>query len=267
MCDFNDAYIVVTGKITATNPGNNINVYNKKVALKNSAPFYNCILKINNQLVEDAQDLDIVMPMFNLLYCSKNFRKATGSFWNYYPDKPNSGYSAIADGMTIFRYPRENFFYLIKDSESFDYKTKLVGALPGADDVNNNDVETELEDIKIIVPLKNLSNFILSLNFLVINTEIELILKWSQNCVLTGKATRDPLQAGDNPALLPAVTQINRPKDLKFNLTDCKLYVPVVTLQEKYENKLLEGLRNGISFDFVLGRYRTQIINQPATNN
>ena len=89
--DFNDAYIVVTGKIAATNPSNNITVYNKKVALKNSAPFFNCILKINNQLIEDAQGLDIVMPMFNLLYCSKIFRKAAGSYWNYYPYKPKSG--------------------------------------------------------------------------------------------------------------------------------------------------------------------------------
>ena len=75
LCGFNDAYIVVTGKVTATNPGNDNNVYNKKLALKKSAPFFNCILKINNQLIEDAQDLDVVMPMYNLLYYSKNFRE------------------------------------------------------------------------------------------------------------------------------------------------------------------------------------------------
>ena len=66
-------YIVVTGKVTVTNPGNNINEYNRKVALKNSAPFFICVSKINNRLIEDAQDLNIVMPMFNLLYCSKHF--------------------------------------------------------------------------------------------------------------------------------------------------------------------------------------------------
>ena len=60
LADFNEAYIVVTGKITATNPGNNDNVYNKKLALKKSVPFFNCILKINGQLIEDAQDLDNV---------------------------------------------------------------------------------------------------------------------------------------------------------------------------------------------------------------
>ena len=180
LCDFNDAYIVVTGKITVTNPGNSLNEYNRKISLKNSAPFFNCILKVNEQLIEDAQDLDIVMPMFNLLYCSKNFRKTTGSFWNYYPDKPKSGHDNNAN-------LRERIIYPIKDSKSFDYKTKLINTLPGAADAANNDVTTESEEIKIIVPLKNLSNFIFSLYFLMINTEIELILKWSQNCVLTEK--------------------------------------------------------------------------------
>ena len=85
--DFNEAYIVVAGKINAENSNlpNNINppaniAYRRKVVLQNSTPFFNCILKINNQLVEDASDLDVVMPMYNLLYYSKNFRKTTGSF-------------------------------------------------------------------------------------------------------------------------------------------------------------------------------------------
>ena len=103
-----------------------------------------------------------------------------------------------------------------------------------------------------------------------INTEIELILKWSQNCVLTEKVFREgkdeiPAQ-GDDP-LVTAVTAINTPSDLKFNITECKLYVPVVTLQERYENKLLEGLKTGINIDFEWKRYRTQMINQPATDN
>ena len=96
LCDFNDAYIVVTGKITATNPGN-------------------CILKINNQLIENAQDLDVAMSMYNLLHYSKNFRKATGSFWNYHPDIPSSGYN---------KNNRDRIFHSIKNSESLNYKTK-----------------------------------------------------------------------------------------------------------------------------------------------
>ena len=266
LCDFNHAYIVVAGKITVTNPGNNINIYDIKVSLKNSAPFFNCILKINNQLIEDTQDLDIAMPMYNLLYSSKNFRKTTGPFWNYYPDKPNSAYTFFADTPNN-RRERERIFRSIRNSKSFDYKTKFVNPLPGVNDVANNDVTSESEEIKIVIPLENLSNFIFSLDFLMINTEIELILKWSQNCVLTSKSTRNGLpQSDDNPPL-PAANAINRPKDLKFNITDCKLYILVVTLQEKYDNELLKDLKTGISFDYIWNRYRTQIINQPSTNN
>ena len=73
LCDFNDAYIVVTGKITATNPSNDDNAYNRKVSLKNSAHFFNCNLKINSQLIEDTQDLHIVISMYNLLYYYQKF--------------------------------------------------------------------------------------------------------------------------------------------------------------------------------------------------
>ena len=123
--DFNDAYIVETGKATATAPDpndDNIN-YDRTIALKNSAPFFNCVLKINNQLIEDAQDLDIVMPMYNLLHYSKNFRKTTGSFSNYYPDIPGSEYAGNNE-ITIL-YPISSNY-----SKSFNHKTKLVGTLP-----------------------------------------------------------------------------------------------------------------------------------------
>ena len=132
--------------------------------------------------------------MYNLLYYSKNFRKTTGSFWNCYPDKPNSGYNEQTDGLSNVRYERKKIFYPIKDSESFNYKTKLFGNLPGGSNV-------ELPNIRIIIPLKNLSNFIFSLNFLIINTETKLILKWSQSCVLTESPTKNELAVRDNAAL------------------------------------------------------------------
>ena len=95
LCDYSDAYIVVKGKITVTRPGSIM--YDKKLALKNNAPFTSCISKINNTLIDNTEDLDIVMPMHNLLEYSKNYRKTTGSSWNYYRDEPNSG---IGDKIT-----------------------------------------------------------------------------------------------------------------------------------------------------------------------
>ena len=82
LCDSSDAYIVVKGTITVTNPDNN--AYDKKWAFKNNAPFVTCISKLNNTLTNNAEDLDVIMPMYNLLEYSKYYSKTTGSFWNYY---------------------------------------------------------------------------------------------------------------------------------------------------------------------------------------
>ena len=136
--DFSDAYIVVKKIITTTDSNNN--TYDKKLAFENNAPFVSCILKINNTLLNDAEDLDVVMTMYNLLKYSKNYSKTTGSFWNYYRDEPNSSLGG-ADS---------NIKYLIKDSKFFDYKTSITGKL------ESNNTEREAE---IIVPLKYLSNF------------------------------------------------------------------------------------------------------------
>ena len=57
---------------------------------KNNAPFINCISKINGVKIDNAEDLDVVMSMYNLLEYSKNYKKTTGSLLNYYRDEPNS---------------------------------------------------------------------------------------------------------------------------------------------------------------------------------
>ena len=144
----------------------------KKLALKNNAPFTFCILKITNTFIDNTENLDIVIPMYNLLDYGKNYKKTTGSFWNYYRDEPNSGIGG----------ENNNVNYSIKDSKSFDYKTSITGKLEG------NNTEKEVE---IVVPLKYLSNFWRTLNMPLINCEINLILTWSEKCVLTSKATRD----------------------------------------------------------------------------
>ena len=97
---------------------------------------------------------------------------------------PKSGHGSNAN-------LRQRIIYPIKDSESFDYKTKLIGTIPCvADPANGDDIERELEDIKTVVPLKNIGNFMFNLDFLLISSEIELILKWTEDRVLTEKATR-----------------------------------------------------------------------------
>ena len=90
--DYSDAYIVVKGDITLTkiNGRGITDIRNRFLAFKNNAPFTNCISKINNILIENSEDLDIVMPMYNLRDYSKTYRKTTRSFWNYYRDERNN---------------------------------------------------------------------------------------------------------------------------------------------------------------------------------
>ena len=93
LCDYSDAYILVKGTITVTAPGVNNNSdnirdkRNRPLILKNNAPFVSCITRINGKLIEDADDLDIVMSMYNLLEYSKIYRKTIGSLYNYYRDE------------------------------------------------------------------------------------------------------------------------------------------------------------------------------------
>ena len=163
---------------------------------------------------------------------------------------------------------RERIIYPIKDSDCFNYKSNLVGNVPDvADPANGDDIERELEDIKIIVSLKNINNFMFSLDFLLINSETELILKWTEDCVLTEKGITEFRAAEDGPSVLDEAPAINRPKDLKFSVIDCKLYVPVVTLQREYQNQLYKDLKTEISIDLKWNKYRSQMINQTKTNN
>ena len=121
--------------------------------------------------------------------------------------------------------------YSIRGSKSFDYKTSITWRLEG------NNTEKEVE---IVVSLKYLSSFWKTLDIPLINCEINLILTWSENCVITSKATRDA-----DPGADPAVTAVNNSTNATFKVKDTKLYAPVVTLLTEDDNKLLEKLKTG----------------------
>ena len=95
LCDYSEAYIVKKGTITVTDPDNAKR--NKRVVFKNNAPFINCILKINGVQFDNAEDLDVAMPMYNWFESSKNHRKTKGSFWNYFRDKPSDPLSSNSE--------------------------------------------------------------------------------------------------------------------------------------------------------------------------
>ena len=152
---FNDAYIVIKGNIhvikkrftaadferpnntnlnaTNTNNANNNAFGEKKLVFKNNAPFINCISKINGIKIDNAEDLDVVMPMYNLLEYSKNCGKTTGSLRNYYRDEPNS--STDDDNIT----------HSVLNSESFDYKANFM-----ENGVTNNNLTKN--NVKVVIP-------------------------------------------------------------------------------------------------------------------
>ena len=111
LCDFNDAYVVVKGTITIVTP--NTAKRNKEVIFKNKAPFINCISKINGIKIDNTEDLDVVMPKYNLLEYSKNYAKTTNSLWNYYRDEPIILFLLILNLLNIKQVLQEKLILLV----------------------------------------------------------------------------------------------------------------------------------------------------------
>ena len=86
LCDLSDAYIAMKGTITVTGTTSRSRK-NRPLAFKNNAPFISCISKIDNTPIDNAEDLDVAMPMYNLIKYGRNYRKTTGSLWNYHVDE------------------------------------------------------------------------------------------------------------------------------------------------------------------------------------
>ena len=161
LCDFSEAYIVLKGEVrvnanaSAGPPARTEiqNASNKSFVFKNCAPFTNCITKINSTTVENSSDIDLVMPMYNLIEYSDNYEKTSGSLWQFKRDEPNAN---------------------INDSESFKYKVKFTGQ------TSNN----ARKNVTLAVPLKYLSNFWRNLELPLIFCDVDLELRWRKDCIL-----------------------------------------------------------------------------------
>ena len=156
LCDYSDAYILVKETINVNNTAaedaaaNNVN---KKVIFKNCAPFTNCIREINSTQIDNTKDIDIVMPMYNVIEYSDNYAKATGSLWQYCKDIPSRN--------------NNNLIQLFADgnlTDSFNFKLKFTGQ------TGNNGTK----NVEIMVPLKCLSNFWRTLEMPLINCDVIL---------------------------------------------------------------------------------------------
>ena len=146
LCDYADAYILAKGAIAITGGGDaaaarQADEKNKGVILKKCAPITKCISKINDTEIDNAQDIDIVTPIYNLIDYSDNYSKISGNLWQYYKEEPNDN---------------------LANSESFKSKLKITGKTPA---------DGNTKDVKIIVLLKYLSNLgeLLKCRWLIVN--------------------------------------------------------------------------------------------------
>ena len=151
LCDYSDAYILVTGNIQ-NKPANSI------VAFKNCALFRTCDVTINDEYVEKAEDLDIVMPMYNLLEYSDNYQNLAGNLCQFKRDEPPNNNANV-----------------VNDTTSLVYESKLI---KGTD--NNN-----VNNAKLVVPLKYVSKFSRSLEMPSVNCKIDLELTWHKDCMIS----------------------------------------------------------------------------------
>ena len=185
LCDYSDAYILVTGDITAT--GGDANT---KVAFKNCAPFTKCVTHINDEHVDNADNLDIVMPMYNLIEYSDNYSDTSGSLWHFKRDEQNMNNGNPVNVTTA-------------DSSSFKYKSSFFKQRT-ADD---NGV---FKDVKTAVPLKYLSNFWRSLEMPLINCKIHLELYWSKDCVMSNVVKATEFKITNTKLYVPIVIFPNK---------------------------------------------------------
>ena len=259
LCDYADAYILVSGIITVAG-SHPRPLLNRPLILKNNAPFINCISKINNELIEDAEDLDIVMPMYNLLEYSKNYRKTIGSFYNYYRDE-----------LSVYHNDNDNFGNIkVVNLKALKYKNKIIG--------NTNNVNSTIlnpagnaridkpnyvknnsgkKSIELAIALKYLGKFWRGLNMPLISCEVSLELKWNKKCVITSIQWELNLD-GENT---------ESSTDAALAIKDCKLYIPVVTLSKDDEIKLLTNLKSGFTREIIWNKYRSQMTTEEANNN
>ena len=236
LCDYSNVYILLKGDTIVTD-ANNAKI-NKSVAFKNNARFINCISKINGVKTDNAEDLDVVLSMYNLIEYSRKYRKITGTLWNYYRDEPSDP--------------------LCSNSESLKYKTSITGNTYniGAGEAGYNEDKVGKNETEIAIPLKHLGNFWRALNIPLINCEIEVILTWPKNCVLTDITAN----AANNSAIVA-------PTGLEIELKETKLYVPVVTLSKENDTKLLEQLKLGFKRTVKWNKYRSLMTIQSNNNN
>ena len=226
LCDYSNAYILVTGNIKVQN-GNDVT----RVAIKNCHPFTRATFKLKNEQVDTADNLDLTTNLYNMLEYSDNYADTARSLYQY--KRPES------------RDANGNVNNLATTLASFKYQSRLVQKQLTAPNSENVPVNTDpnfanahriWKNIKIVVPLKYISNFFRNLELSLINTKLYMELNWVKYSVLC-----------------------NQNQNSIFQVTKCELYIPIVTLNTKNNNKLSELLGKGFERTVVWNEYKSKI--------
>ena len=206
LCGYSNEYILVKITITVPNIGTAAapDNKNKRVMFKNCATFTDCISKMNNPQVDHAKDIDVVMPVCNLIEYSYFYLKTSASLWKYYKDKPPIN---NADGIIDFPNDDNNIV-------SFKFKQKIT-------DGKGNDGK---KDVEIRVPFKSLVNIWRTQDIQLVNCETNFILTWSVNCFIIANLLKNQVPT--------------------FETTDTKLYVLLLSLSTQDNVKLLQQLKS-----------------------
>ena len=232
LCNYSDAYILVTGNIKVADVPANTNV-----AFKNCSPFTRCVTHVSDEHVETGENADIIMSIHNLIEYSDNYADSSGSLYQFKRDEP-----PINDAGNTLNVALDN-------STSFKYKASLLGR---ATDADGND--RSLNNTKIVVPLKYLSIFFTSLEMPLINCKTHLQLYWNNNSVMHGA---DTYAGGDN---------FNN-RETTFQITSTELYVPIVTLSTKNNVNLTKQLNGGFKKSVYWNEYKSKIETKEADAN
>ena len=218
LCDYAKAYILIDGTIRVDAAD-----ANTRLALKNCVPFSKCNLEINDEHIDTAENLDITMPMYNLIEYSDNYQDSSATLIQYKRDEPPEA-NAIND-------------LTVDNSNSFKYKVSLLG-----NPVVVNNIERI--NVKVVVPLKYLSNFFRSLEMPLINWKIKLNSTWKKEFVLSTDAG-----------------------NAVFIINDTKMCVSVVTLSKEDNKDFIEQQNKGFQRSIYWNEYKTKEINENAADN
>ena len=221
LCDYADACILVTGDITVV--GGDIST---KVAFKSCHPFIKSEINLNDEHVENSNNLDLIMNMYNLTEYSDNFSESTTSLYQFKRQEQN--------------YDPNNSKDIVNDSTSFKYKSDLLGRPDNLNDAGTAvlNCQTVWKNAQIIVPLKYISSFFRSLELPLINTKLYIQLNNTKNSV---------------------ISTVDAANSTTFKIKKTELHVPVVTLKTEDNNKLNQLLDTEFKRTVYWNEYKSKI--------